>query len=616
MKTHLGQYARNIVCLMAFIIAAACSAPQPSGAAPFAAIVQDARTGEVLFSENANTRLHPASLTKMLTLYIAFEEIQRGNISLDSIVTVSKNAAAQPPSRLGLKAGQKIALRYLIRAAAIKSANDAASAIGDAIGGNEAKFADRMTRTAKALGMKNSAFKNANGLTRSGHLSTAADMNLLGRRLFYDFPQYYNLFSRRNTDAGMAQVRNTNTRFLDAYEGADGIKTGYTVAAGFNLTASAERGGVRIIATVFGGTSTAQRNAKMAELLNAGFRKAPRSAPTKPPAAPEYQGDVENALIAANDGLPEVEGGAGKTIRLLTAVASSPRPLPRPTAAKAEAASVAVAAIETSIAEAVAEAAAAAPPPGTLDAQVLDLAEAQPAGAQTAVDPAVEEDLRQASAGAISPPPRPSTLPEAPLADDPAFDVTTPLEDDGTDPEMADIALAEAEVAPPAEEPAEEDPVLAEAAPPAALPAPAENTLDAQAEALAAAPEAPQRIDAVELTSAAAKAPPKRNAPIFDSVKPATVASAEEAPVVLRLSTSNARHYGVHLGKFNSRDAAERILLKTQLTESATLNDGVRKVVQKGGGFEANFMGLSQDQADLACRRLQARGTQCFTLAP
>jgi D-alanyl-D-alanine carboxypeptidase len=620
MKTLLGHHARNIVCLMAFIIAAACSAPQSSTAAPFAAIVQDARTGEVLYSENANTRLHPASLTKMLTLYIAFEEIQRGNISLDSLVTVSKNAASQPPSRLGLKAGQKIALRYLIRAAAIKSANDAASAIGDAIGGNEAKFAERMTRTAKALGMKNSTFKNANGLTRNGHLSTAADMNLLGRRLFYDFPQYYNLFSRRTTDAGMAQVRNTNTRFLDAYEGADGIKTGYTVAAGFNLTASAERGGVRIIATVFGGTSTAQRNSKMAELMNVGFRKAPRSAPTKPPAAPEYQGDVENALIAANDGLPEVEGGAGKTIRLLTSVTTSPRPQARPVAAKVEATSVAVAAIETSIEEAVAEAAAAPPPAGTLDRQALELAEAPEASPEPEADRA-EPDLMLASAAAISPPPRPSNLPEAPLADDPAFDAVAPLEDDGSDPEMVEIALAEAE---PKDLAAEPDPatsdvaVLAEAPHPAVL-ALTESTLDAQAEALAGnqgTAAEPQQLAAVELTSAAAKAPPKRNAPIFDKVEPMTVAAAEEAPVVIRLSTSNARHYGVHLGKFNSRDAAERMLLKTQLTESATLNEGLRKVVQRGGGFEANFMGLSQEQADLACRRLQARGTPCFTLAP
>ena len=271
---RLGQYVRNFAILTAFSLIAACSGPQPADAAPYAAHVMDARTGETLYSENSETRAHPASLTKMMTLYIAFEEIERGRLSLDTMITVSKYAAAQPPSRLGLKAGQKIQLRYLIRAAAVKSANDAAAAIGDHISGNHEKFAARMTKTARALGMKDTTFKNAHGLTAKGHLSTPRDMSVVGRHLFYDFPQYYNIFSRRSTDAGIAQVNNTNRRFLDAYKGADGIKTGYTDAAGFNLTGSAERGGVRIIATVFGGKSTADRNAKMADLLDLGFRKA------------------------------------------------------------------------------------------------------------------------------------------------------------------------------------------------------------------------------------------------------------------------------------------------------------------------------------------------------
>ena len=183
MASLIGHCAR----LLSFTILAAITAlfaASPLRAAPYASIVIDARTGEVLYSENADTRLHPASLTKMMTLYIAFEEIQRGNISLDTMVTISKHAAAQPPSRLGLRSGQKIALRNLIRAAAIKSANDAATAIGEAISGSEADFARRMTRTAKALGMNNTTFKNAHGLTASGHLSTARDMTILGRHLF------------------------------------------------------------------------------------------------------------------------------------------------------------------------------------------------------------------------------------------------------------------------------------------------------------------------------------------------------------------------------------------------------------------------------------------------
>ena len=154
-------------------------------AAPYAAMVMDARTGEILHSRNADTRLHPASLTKMMTLYVAFEAVERGQISLDTPVKISRKAAAEQPSKLGLRAGSKIRLRYLIRASAVKSANDAATAIAEAISGSEAAFARRMNRTAKALGMTRTTSKNAHGRTESGHLSTARDMTLLGRRMIH-----------------------------------------------------------------------------------------------------------------------------------------------------------------------------------------------------------------------------------------------------------------------------------------------------------------------------------------------------------------------------------------------------------------------------------------------
>ncbi|MEM9794987.1 MAG: D-alanyl-D-alanine carboxypeptidase family protein [Pseudomonadota bacterium] len=277
---------------------------EPARSAPYAEMVIDARTGEVLRSRNADTRLHPASLTKMMTLYVAFEAIRRGEITLDTKVRISRNAAAEPPSKLGLRAGQKIALRYLIRAAAIKSANDAATAIGEAISGSETAFAARMTRTARALGMNSTTFKNAHGLTQSGHLSTARDMSTMGRRLFYDYPDYYNLFSRRSTDAGVTQVRNTNRRLLNAYRGADGIKTGYTRAAGFNLVASAERGGVRVIATVFGGRSTATRNQRIMELFDMGFARAPRNVVERRPDLPTYGGSVPGVAAVARSARP------------------------------------------------------------------------------------------------------------------------------------------------------------------------------------------------------------------------------------------------------------------------------------------------------------------------
>jgi len=286
-------------------------------AAQYAALVMDARTGKVIHAVNADTRVHPASLTKMMTLYIVFDEIRRGRMSLDQKITVSKHAASEPPSRLGLRAGQKIELRYLIRAAAIKSGNDAATAMGEAVAGSESAFAARMNQYAKAMGMTQTTFKNANGLTREGHMSTARDMAILGRRVIYDFPQYYNIFGRTSTSAGIATVRNTN-RLLDTYPGADGIKTGYTRAAGFNLVSSAQRGNRRVIVAVLGGKSTASRNAEVARLMDLGFAEMPSTARLVPPAP------LRTVVASA---APTREAVVAEAASL--AVGASVRPMPR-----------------------------------------------------------------------------------------------------------------------------------------------------------------------------------------------------------------------------------------------------------------------------------------------
>ena len=447
--------------------------PLSAVAAPFAALVMDARTGEVLYSSNADTQLHPASLTKMMTLYVAFEAIENGEITLDTPVRISSKAASKPPSKLGLKAGQKIKLRYLIRASAVKSANDAATAIGEAIEGSEAAFARRMNRTAKAMGMTRTHFKNMSGLTESGHLSTARDMTILGRQLFYDFPQYYNLFSRRQTDAGVRTVYNTNRKLLSAYKGADGIKTGYTSAAGFNLVASAERNGERIIATVFGGRSSNARNAKVAELLDLGFKRAPRQVTERPPRKPNYQ-----------------DPGA-RSLPMLSVVRKSLRPKARP---------------------------------GSLN-----------------------------------------TPAEAPM-------LVAEMKDDIKE------ALREAVAAP-------------------AQPAPSQP-----------APEARQISELIE-TSLTPRARPQ-------DLQPDQAATPDQPEVVSRVSTSGGRHWGINVGKYNSRHQAERILLKTALLEVDTLDGSLRRVVKQNSGYAANFLGMSQETADLACRRLQARKLSCTTIGP
>lgn len=248
-------------------------------AAPYAALVMDARTGEVYHARNADTRLHPASLTKMMTLYLTFEAIRDGQLRLDQKVRVSSHAAGQVPSKIGLRRGQRVSIRDLIRATAVKSANDAAVALAEAIAGSERAFAKKMTARARQMGMTLTTFRNASGLTHPKQLSTARDMATLGRALFYDFPQYYNLFGRVSTTTMGKQVYNTNRRLLRNYRGADGIKTGYTRAAGFNLVSSAQRGEERIIAVVFGGRTGRWRNARVAELLDLGFKRAPARAP-------------------------------------------------------------------------------------------------------------------------------------------------------------------------------------------------------------------------------------------------------------------------------------------------------------------------------------------------
>ncbi len=568
----LGHFLRTL----AFFVSVSLGAVLIGGhacAAPEAYYMMDARTGETLFEDNAETPLHPASLTKMLTLYIAFQEIEQGNISLDSMITVSKNAAAQPPSRLGLKAGQKIQLRYLIRAAAIKSANDAAQAIGDAIGGNQANFSERMTRTARALGMRNSTFKNASGLTAKGHLSTAKDMSILGRHLFYDFPKYYNIFSRRQTDAGLTDVANTNRKFLDAYKGADGIKTGYTQPAGFNLTASAERGGVRLIATVFGGASTVDRNAKMAKMLDRGFAKAKPNVGEQPPPPPQFD-NADNELLAnamIEDGLPQGGlGSAAKTVRQVVTLTSSPRPIPRPNFSElANDAQEQVAEMADGIAGALAEATGIAAPSADLPFAV----------AATEVPNAPIVTVQEAEAATLRPLLRPQTAPD-----------------------LAPTAIASIE------------PIPAAPAEPAAQ---SSGTLASDTVQLAAAVPAPAAQNAA--------IQPLRQAPIYDDQTMLAKANATQplpaelpatGEVVTRLSTSGGAHWGVNIGRFSSSDSAERILLKTQLVESATLGLSLRKVTQKGGGYDANFLGLTEVAAALACRRLTARAIPCITLGP
>jgi len=253
----------------------------------YASIVVNIDTGQVLRQRNADKRLYPASLTKMMTLYLAFEAIDQGRFTVDSMLSVSRVASNEPASKLGLKRGSKIRMGDALQSCATKSANDAATVIAEAIGGSKEGFAKLMTAKARQLGMKRTKFRNPHGLTARGQLSTARDMAILGRRLFEDFPDHYSMFARKRFKYGGRNYRATN-KLLGKYDGADGIKTGYTRASGFNLVASAERDGQRLIGVVFGGKSSASRNRHMTKILNDGFAKLPKRA-----VVPVYAGPID-----------------------------------------------------------------------------------------------------------------------------------------------------------------------------------------------------------------------------------------------------------------------------------------------------------------------------------
>lgn len=255
------------------VILAAFIGSHQAAQAGYAAIVVDADTGRVLHSRNADTRNFPASLTKMMTLFMTFEALEKGKLRLDQRLRVSKRAAGQPASKLGLKEGETITVEDAIRALSVKSANDVATVVAEAIGGTEVKFAQMMTKRARALGMKRTSFRNASGLPNRRQLSTARDMSILAQTLIERFPGYYGYFSEASFRYNGKKYRNHNS-LLKNYDGADGIKTGYIRASGFNLVASAERDGVRLIGVVFGGKTANRRDAHMQSLLNRSWARA------------------------------------------------------------------------------------------------------------------------------------------------------------------------------------------------------------------------------------------------------------------------------------------------------------------------------------------------------
>ena len=278
--------------ILALIIAPFGSAHAQIGSARYSAIVIDAGTGRVLMGVNQDALRFPASLTKLMTLYMTFEALRDRRVQLNQYITVSGSAAAMPPTKLGLQPGEGLTVEQAILGLVTKSANDAAAALGEFLGGSEDRFAQMMTLRARALGMTRTSFRNASGLPDPDQWTTARDLATLGRRLILDFPQLYGYFS---VPGFMFHDRiiMSHDNMLRTYPGADGMKTGYTEAAGHNLVTSAVHGNVRLIGVVMGAASNGERDQHMAMLLDAGFNEEGA------PAAPRPVGGLISVANAA-----------------------------------------------------------------------------------------------------------------------------------------------------------------------------------------------------------------------------------------------------------------------------------------------------------------------------
>ena len=270
----------------------------------FSAITVDARTGSVLFGVNPDGLRHPASLTKMMTLYVLFQDLKAGRINRGTTFHVSARAASMAPSKLGLKPGTTITVDEAIKAIVTKSANDVAATIAENLGGTESNYAARMTRVAHSIGMSRSSFHNASGLPNPDQYTTARDMATLGLRLMRDFPQYYPYF-RITAFSFHGRTIRTHNRLVEHFQGTDGIKTGYIAAAGYNLVTSTKRGDKRLVGVVLGATSSGARSAYMIRMLESKFAQA-KAGQTVAALAGSSKG-VINPVVAESAATPSID---------------------------------------------------------------------------------------------------------------------------------------------------------------------------------------------------------------------------------------------------------------------------------------------------------------------
>ena len=283
MRQKLLELSKATIAAVLLAAVASFVPAEPASAKP-AAIIVDAETGAILEAKRPDHRHYPASLTKLMTLYLLFEALEQGRVTMETRFTVSKRAAGQPAARLGLRRGETISVRNAMLSLIVKSANDVATVVAEGLGGKEYAFAKTMTAKARALGMSRTTFMNASGLPNRNQVSTVRDMARLARAIQRDFPQYYPFFATQSF-VYKGKVYRSHNRLVGRFAGVDGLKTGYIRASKFNLVSSAKRDGRRVIAVVFGAPSPKARDREMAWLLNRGLQlvRLARAAPPPPP---------------------------------------------------------------------------------------------------------------------------------------------------------------------------------------------------------------------------------------------------------------------------------------------------------------------------------------------
>jgi D-alanyl-D-alanine carboxypeptidase len=652
--------------LFGFVAAVLTLSADPINAAPYADIVVDANSGAVLHATNPDARRHPASLTKIMTLYLLFEQLDAGKLKLDTPLKVSAEASGQSPTKLGLKPGSTLAVEDAIKGMVTRSANDAAVVVAEAIAGSEDDFARLMTRKAQALGMTNSVYKNASGLPDDNQVTTARDQSTLGRAIQERFPRYYKYFSIRTFTFRGESISNHN-HLLGKVEGVDGIKTGFINASGFNLVTSVHRGNRYLVAVVMGGSSGGSRDARMRELITEKIALASikRTAPmvaeasgtpdvrpepmvvTKAEAKPAQEAKPAPMAVAKAEPKSESKSELKPEPMVVTkaepkvaAAKVEPKEAPK---AEAKAEPRFVVASATSLPVRFNSATPSAEPAALRSepAAAAMLTQTQvPAGSTEPIRPVlvktltVKAGVRTASLAtsqvALPAPeaqpvaaPAPAPMPAAKA--EPAAPPPAPIAAEPTAPPPAPVAAAKPEPTAVAPEVAmKPEPAAAPAA--AAIAAKEEPAPMAAVTAVAAKPEPAAEPAGVHPgASSAPPAPVAAAAPVVPTPKPAPAAkvaaatsTAKPAPAAPTAKPQHRPGWMIQVGAFPAEQAAQQRLSTVQSKASKMLSgaEAFTETVDKAGTtfYRARFAGLDKDKAEAACKYLKKNDVECVTV--